>query len=110
MRCVVLVGDGPLLEDTKCFANVMGVSERVYFLGYQKNIPALVTHCDIFVLSSFWEGFGLSAIEGMNCKKPTITSNVPGICEIVHGYGLLFEPGNYHELAAHILELIKDTV
>jgi glycogen(starch) synthase len=60
------------------------------------------------VIPSLYEPFGIVALEGMAAGAPTIVARTGGLAEIVEGTdaGLLFEPGNHHELADRIAELI----
>ena len=103
--CLLLVGDGSLRSDCESLAKELNVADRVFFLGIRMDVPNLLKASDIAVQSSHWEGFGLAAVEGMAAGKPVIASDVPGISEIVNGYGLLFEPGNPDELASKIRSL-----
>jgi len=57
--------------------------ENVFFLG---NIPAAGRYCylcDLFVLTSNYEGLPMTIIEAMSYGKPIVASNVGGISEIV---------------------------
>lgn len=105
--CLVLVGDGSMLETCKSFACRIGVSDRVFFMGKRSDVPELLTIADVVVMSSKWEGFGLSAVEAMAASKPVIASDVDGLKQIVDGYGLIFEENNDEQLAHLILKLIN---
>ncbi len=105
---LVLVGEGPLLEECKKLTNDLGISERVHFLGYREDVARIMKTSDIIVLSSNWEGFGLSAAEGMASGKPVIASDVDGLREIIGDAGILFERGNHVNLSNLISELISD--
>jgi glycosyltransferase involved in cell wall biosynthesis len=65
---------------------------------------------DIFVLPSYSEGLPLVLIEAMANGLPVVASRVGGIPEIIehNKSGLLFEAGNYNQLAEKILELYRD--
>ncbi|RZJ52117.1 MAG: glycosyltransferase, partial [Flavobacterium sp.] len=102
---LILVGDGVLLEPNKKLVSELNLESRVLFLGNRYDIPQLISYCDVVLLSSVWEGFGLAAVEGMASKKAVIASNIEGIKDIVKDYGLLFEKGNAEELAKLITEL-----
>ena len=102
----VFVGAGEEMSGCKKLAEEIGVNERVHFLNNRTDIPAIVTSSDIIVMSSIYEGFGRAAVEGMAGKKPVIASNVPGLCDIVKGAGLLFEAQNEKELANCICQLL----
>ncbi len=82
----------------------------VRLLGFRRDIPALMSACDIFVLPAPAEPFGLVLLEAMAMGKPVIAANAGGPCEIVvHGQtGLLFEPGNPQSLAAAIADLLNN--
>ncbi len=75
--------------------------------------PALLqyySNCDILVLPSRTEGWGLSLMEAMACGKPVVASRVGGIPELVRNgrEGILVKAGDVQELADAILRLLKD--
>lgn len=105
---LVLVGDGPLRHEAEQLADMLGVSDRVIFLGVRDDVHRILRTVDIVVLSSHWEGFGLAALEGMACGKPVIASDVPGLREVVQGAGILFASGDSRGLATIVLDLLSD--
>ncbi len=105
---VQLAGSGPRLDECKKLAKQLNLQDRVSFLGQRSDIPEILHNTDVCIMSSFYEGFGLSAVEAMACKKPIIASNVEGLKEIVEGFGTLFDVENEKQLAAAILKLIND--
>jgi len=68
---LLLVGEGPLVEEAKELANELGIGEHVLFLGVRKDIPDLLAAMDCFLLPSLYEGFPISAVEaqasGLEC-------------------------------------------
>jgi glycosyltransferase involved in cell wall biosynthesis len=105
---LILVGNGVLKKECEEFTEVLGLNERVLFLGQRMDIPQLLKMADIVVLSSKYEGLSLSSIEGMASGRPFVASDVPGLSEIVGGAGVLFECGNEKELATRIQALLDD--
>lgn len=103
-----LVGDGDRKHICQNLVSRLGLQKRVHFLGLKENIPQLMKAADYIVLSSHWEGFGLSIIEGMAANKPVLASNVDGMREVVGDAAILFEPGNESELSQKILMLDND--
>ena len=101
-------GDGELIDECQDFARECNVEKRVHFLGVRSDIPQLLKASDIVVMSSHWEGFGLAAVEGMAAGKPVLASDVDGLREVVNGAGLLFNHGDYRDLAYKIKTLIDD--
>jgi len=74
------------------------------------DLKALYSACDVFVLPSLEEGFGVVLTEALASGKPLIGSNVGGIpAQIKDGWnGFLVEPGNEKQLAEKIRYLIDN--
>ncbi|MDQ6891350.1 MAG: glycosyltransferase family 4 protein [Acidobacteriota bacterium] len=108
----VLAGEGPERSALEAQARDLGVDERVTLLGFFEDLPNLLASCDLFVLPSLCEGFGLTAAEAMACSKPVVASNIGGLNEVVvHGEtGLLVPPGDSCELAAGIRTMLSNSV
>lgn len=103
---LILVGEGPLMKDSKDLVNQLGITDRVHFLGFRQDVYKILKTVDIVVLSSHWEGFGLAAVEGMAAGKPVIASNIDGLADIVEHAGILFQARNDKELRAEISGLL----
>ena len=104
----IFVGDGDRLDECKTLAKELNVDDRVHFVGMQSNVPSWLAKADIGIQSSFWEGFGLTAVEMMAAGLPVIASDVDGVKQVVEGAGLLFPCKNENKLAENIEKLIKD--
>ena len=107
---LVLVGEGDRKEYCQQLAESLHLMDRVIFLGIRTDVPQLLQASDVVALSSHWEGLSLSSIEGMAVEKPFIASNVAGLCDVVEGFGLLFEEGNASQFAQMILILLSDPI
>jgi len=102
---LLLVGDGERKNELYELATSLDLMERISFLGVRSDVVSLIKMCDVAILSSHWEGFGLAAAESMACGIPTIASNVDGLAQIVSGGGILFKKGDDLDLKNKILEL-----
>lgn len=100
------------LNYLKGLASSEGVSERVVFAGYlpEEGLRTAYAACDVFVLPSVREGFGLVVVEAWLYKKPTIVSSQAGISDMISDgtNGLTFDPGNERDLAWKIVSVLKD--
>ena len=105
-----LVGDGPLLDSVRNRVFQLGIQDRVNFLGRRSDVAAILEKSDVFVLTSFWEGFPLSIIEAMRASIPTIASNVGGVAEAIDEgvTGFLIDVGDVSALQIYLRELILD--
>lgn len=103
-------GEESLLDACRILSGFLGVEERVKFLGVRTDVLSLLHEADVVVLSSHYEGLSLSSLEGMASGKPFVASDVPGLRDIVGGYGVLFPHEDYHALAFEIQKLCEDDV
>lgn len=105
---LLLAGDGATKPEHEILVNKLELENRVMFLGIRNDIPQLLKTADIIVLSSNFEGLSLASLEGMASGRPFIGSDVPGIHDLVYGYGILFPNGDEKALAGEIQKLIDE--
>ncbi len=105
-----IAGNGPLLEVLKDHAAALGVADRVHFLGYRRDVPALLYQADVFVLPSQREGLGMAAIEAMSCGLPLVSSDRHGINDYsIEGVtGFKYAPLDASGFASGIDKLLSD--
>jgi N-acetyl-alpha-D-glucosaminyl L-malate synthase BshA len=107
---LLLIGDGPERSNIEKVCRDLKVCDKVTFLGKQEAIEEILSICDLFLLPSESESFGLSALEAMACEVPVISSNAGGLPEVnIQGVtGYLSDIGNYLEMAAYGIGLLSD--
>jgi glycosyltransferase involved in cell wall biosynthesis len=64
-------------------ARELGVADRVTFLGFRKDVPALMRAADFVIFPSLYEPSGLVLLEGMASAKPVITTRTVGGVELL---------------------------
>ena len=110
---LVVIGDFPGPERPKILelAARHHVADRVSIVGPLgiAELTAYLWHGDVFVLPSYREALGVAVIEAMAAGMPVVATEVGGIPEAVrdHREGLLCQPGDPRELAAHLTLLLK---
>lgn len=72
---LILIGEGPLLEETKKYVSKLNLSEKVFFLGLRSDVNSLLSIMDAFVMPSIHEGFGTAALEAQACHIRTFVSD-----------------------------------
>jgi len=72
---LVLIGEGPLLEEIKGQVNEYGLGEKVIFLGRRDDVNRLLNALDVFVFPSFSEGLGIAVIEAQCNGLPCVISD-----------------------------------
>ncbi len=107
---LLLVGDGPLFQETKDFAESLAGKDKIIFTGYREDVYDLIYLSNIFCITSKEEGLCTSVIDALNCGKPVVATKAGGIPELVEDNhnGYLCEIGNFNEIAKKILNLFND--
>ena len=87
-----IVGDGADSEKIKAHSNDLQL-KNVYFLGQQNNPYKYIAASDLYVCSSYYEGFSMTMMEAVILAKPIITTNVSGAIEMLGNsqYGMVVE-------------------
>lgn len=108
---LILIGDGPELSAVAEEAARLGIRDRVQMLGLQIDVQPLLSCCDVFLLPSAEESFGLAALEAMACGVPAVTSDVGGLAQLVENGrgGYRVAPGDIDSMAARVLDIAADT-
>lgn len=78
-----LIGDGPQKKKLEIAAQKMQLDENVHFFGRQDNPYAYMARADVFVCSSFSEGYSTACTEAIILGIPVLTTNVSGGKEII---------------------------
>lgn len=108
---VVVGGEGPDRPQLEDLIQTLGVSEHCRLLGAlnREQVRDGMQKCDVFVLSSLWETFGVVVGEAMACGKPVISTRCGGPEFIVTGEnGVLVDTGSAGALADAMADFIND--
>ena len=104
---LILVGEGELKSELKEYAIMHEIEKDVFFTGFmnQKELTQLYHLCDLFVLPSRFEPWGLVVNEVMNAGKAVITSDQVGSSKDlvqpgINGY--IYKTGDVGELSSAI--------
>ncbi len=109
----VVVGAGDDRSHLETLAQQLDVAERVLFVGSAADSAELIGYydaCDVFVMPSQQEGFGLVFLEAMSRSKPVIAANFGGATDIVSdsNTGYVIEYGDREKLAELTITLLQD--
>ncbi len=109
---LVIAGDGELELFLKRTTRYLGIPHRVSFVNWQTGeaLVDLYRQSEFVVIPSYYEPFGIVALEAMACGCPVIASRTGGLAEIitdgVNGY--LVSVGDYLQLAQRMVNLLQD--
>ena len=82
---LALAGRGEQANAARNLASDLGVARQVHFLGYRKDIPALIRASVATVLVSARQGLPGSVIESLCLETPVIGTNMRGVDDLVAG-------------------------
>jgi len=115
-----IVGQGSEEMRLRKMTQALGLENQVVFAGFvsEKQLPAIYTSCDIYVMASreipgrldLVEGFGISFLEAGASGLPVVAGDSGGVSDAVqHGKtGLLVNPDNPEDIASAIKLLLTD--
>ena len=106
----VVVGHGGDRSRLEKLAQETSVADRVIFAGFiaDELLPSYYDACDLFVLPSLREGFGIVFLEAMHHAKACVGAMAGGIPEVVEdgGTGLLAQPDNVDSFVQCVVRLL----
>jgi len=109
---VLLVGRrGWLFEESQAEINALGISEHIIWRENvtDEQLPAVYNMASVLVSPSFYEGFGMPALEAMACGIVPIVSNRSSLPEVIGNVGLLINPDEPESIAAALQQALGDT-
>jgi len=107
----LVAGKGDDLPRLQALAAELGVGDRVRFAGFvpDAELPDLYRLCDVFVMPSTGEGFGIVFLEALACGKPVIGGNRDGTTEaLANGrLGTLIDPEDPAALLQSLVDALQ---
>lgn len=76
-----IVGDGILRSDIERLCKEFEVEDDVIFTGTKSNPYSYMKNCDIYVQTSYEEGWGMTVQEAKILHRPIITTDIPAMRE-----------------------------
>jgi hypothetical protein len=96
-----IAGEGQQREALTARARELGLADRAHFLGWRKDVPALLAAADFLMLPSRWEAMPYIVLEAMASARPVVAARVDGVRDLVleGETGLLCDVGDAEGLA-----------
>jgi len=106
---LLIIGDGPQRSYLESLTRHLSLQDQVHFLGFRSDYAALLKICQVYVLASDQEGWGVATTEALAAGLTVVATDVDANREqVIPGRnGYLVSPGNPHRLAEGILAGLK---
>lgn len=106
----LLIGDGVLRPNVESLIFKYNLENNVFLLGWQNDVPKILSVIDIFVLTSLWEGLPISVLEAMASSKPVVATDTGGIGEVIVDAktGFLVSAHNIEKMSERLFLLLND--
>lgn len=98
-------------ESMQKLANQLGIKDSLVITNYvsDEELRALYSNCYLFVFPSFYEGFGLPALEAMSCGAATIGASTSSVPEIIGAQDQLFDPHQSEQITSLMARVLSDS-
>jgi glycosyltransferase involved in cell wall biosynthesis len=104
---LAFAGNGRGESVTRRLAKSLGLEKRVHFLGFRRDVEALIRASTATILPSVQEGLSCSVMESLCLETPVIGSDIRGIRDLVgSNAGILVMPGDIEGLARAIEQIL----
>ncbi len=106
----IVGGRGWLCDEIFSQVDTLHMNEWVRFLHDVSNdeLPAIYNGAAVLITPSFYEGFGLPALEAMACGTPVVVSDRGSLPEVVGEAGVLVSPDDPQAIAAGLAAVLGD--
>lgn len=109
----LIAGDGPERANLEELADSLGISDRIRWLGWQKDLSQFYPALDVLLFNADWDAMPRTPLEAMAFA-------VPVVCSVLHGgtremisddsVGICLPEHDIEKLARHVLILLADEV
>lgn len=106
----VIAGDGVERPRLEALARELGISERVVWLGWRRDMREFYLSLDLMLFNSDWDAMGLSPLEALSYGVPLVASvRQGGLAEVINSdiYGYLVNEHVVLELGSKVIELLE---
>ena len=105
---LLIAGGGALRQPLADQVTSLGLASRITLLGPRDDVPALLNAADAFVLSSNIEGLPMVLVEALACGCPVVSTDAPGVVEVLRDQGVVVARGDADALGRAIVAVLEE--
>lgn len=103
---LVIAGDGPERPALSALVDQWNLRDSVHLVGFRRDVPKLMFHADLVVISSQREGFTYAMVEALQLEKVIVSTHFPGAGDYLSDR-FLVPYGDLNLLRQRILETLS---
>lgn len=109
--CLVIVGSGPEENKIKKYVMDLKLGKNVFFEEWSDDLVSYMKSCDVFLLPSLYEGWGLTVVEASACSTPVVMTNVGCAEEFLFNEknGIVVPVNNAEMFASGVNKILADS-
>ncbi len=87
------------------------LSHRIHYVEYipDKDLPALYSGAELFLITSFYEGFGFPPLEAMACGTPVVSSSGGSLAEVLGNQAIVLDTFDIQAWTQAVEGVLSDT-
>lgn len=105
---VAMIGNGDQIDLTICKVKELGLSNNIALLGYMENPLMILRKAKALVMTSFWEGTPMCALEALGLGTPVISTPVDGLKDIIQSNYNGYLSDSDEDLKTVLLKILLD--
>lgn len=111
LKLVIAGKKGWMFDDIFSEVKKLNLQNSIIFTDFvnEEDKASLIAGAKVFVLPSFWEGFGLDPLNAMASGIPVVVSRVGSLPEVVGDAGILVDPYNIDSIAEGVGEILESS-
>jgi glycosyltransferase involved in cell wall biosynthesis len=108
----LIAGDGPQRPSLEALAEELGISKRVHWIGWQKDLDVFFKSLDVMLFNSDWDAMGRTPLEAMTYGVPVVASVTHGgLGEVMDSeeHGFFLREHDLEKLAGYVVNLLNQS-
>ena len=107
---LIIVGDGNQKSEIEKYLKIKKLNDKIFLKGWTHNTKKYYVDAKLFILPSFFEGFGNVLIEALSYGLPCLSTNTDGPKEILENgkFGLLIKNNHPKTISKSIIKILKN--
>lgn len=110
---LTIIGSGAQEEMLRRLTNDLGINDNVIFTGSieHNKISEYLAACDVYTISSIFEGTCIAMVEAMAAEKPVVATKFAGAHDLIRDgdTGYAVDQGDSHRFANRVLHLLDNS-